>query len=197
MPYPLGWSEVQAQPVDIWLSQQSAEGAVAQFPLWKAEHGVALYAAKVHGKPIVYGYGAFFPHRYRQMRPVLWDSPTKQAIALLHDWGVKYVLVGARSYGVQWPDIQRRISQFDTLRLVAVFDEEPLYHSGWLAELLPDFGRAFIVDRIYVYELREPVSNYVSTAVPLTSHCPYGRMRHMAYACTNDTIRYSGIENIQ
>jgi len=154
VPYPLGWSEVRSQPVDRWLARQAGQEAVAQFPLLKAEHGLGLYAAGVHGRPIVYGYGAFFPRCYRQVRPVLWDFPTGQAIALLRDWGVRYVLVGAKSYGAQWADVQDRISQFDALRLVATFDEEPVYHSGWLSESLPDFGRALIVDRVYVYELR-------------------------------------------
>jgi len=154
VPYPLGWSEVRSQPVDRWLAQQVGQGAIAQFPLWKAEHGAALYAAATHGRPIVYGYGAFFPRRYRHARPILWDFPTAQAVALLRDWGVKYVLVGAGSYGAQWLDVQRCITQFEALHLVATFAEEPVYHSGWLAEALPDFGRAFIVDCIYVYELR-------------------------------------------
>ena len=152
-PFPLGWTEVQAQPVDRWLAQQDGEGAVALFPLWKAEHGAALYAQRTHSQPIVYGYGAFFPRRYRQVRPILWDFPTSQAIDVLSDWGVRYVLVGAESYGAQWPEVQRRIGEFDALRLVATFDEAPVYHSGWLSRLLPDFGRAFITDRVYVYEL--------------------------------------------
>lgn len=154
VPYPLGWSEVRSQPVDRWLAQRVGGGAVAQFPLWKAEHGAALYATIHHAKPIVYGYGAFFPRRYRQVRPALWDFPTEQAIALLREWGVGYVLVGAESYGAQWPDMERRIGQFDALHLVATSAEEPVYHSAWLAESLPDFGRAFIVDQVYVYELR-------------------------------------------
>lgn len=153
VPYPLGWSRVQSQPVDKWLAQQSEGGAVIQLPLWKAESGPGLYATTVHGRPIAYGYGAFFPSRYRQRRPVLWDFPTVQAIGLLREWGVGYVLVGAESYGAQWPAVQRRIDQFEALQLVATFAEEPVYHSGWLAESLPDFGRAFQVDRIYVYRL--------------------------------------------
>jgi hypothetical protein len=88
------------------------------------------------------------------VRPALWDFPTEQAIALLREWGVGYVLVGAESYGAQWPDMERRIGQFDALHLVATSAEEPVYHSAWLAESLPDFGRAFIVDQVYVYELR-------------------------------------------
>jgi hypothetical protein len=152
-PFPLGWSEVQAQPVDRWLREQTDPGAVAVFPLWKAEHGVALYASAVHGKPVVYGYGAFFPHRYRQARPVLWNFPSAESILLLQEWGVKYVLVGAKSYGAEWPAVERRIGEFAALRPVAAFDEKQVYHPGWLAKALPDFGRAFIVDRVYVYEL--------------------------------------------
>ncbi len=153
-PYPLGWSEVRAQPVDLWLARQIDKGAVIQLPLWKAESGPGLYASTVHGKPIVYGYGPFFPRRYRELRPVLWDLPTEQAVDLLRDRGVRYVLVGSESYGAQWPDIESRIRQLDALHPVATFAEQPVYHSGWLAESQPDFGRAFVVDQVHVYELR-------------------------------------------
>jgi hypothetical protein len=151
--YPLGWSEVRTQPVDRWLAEQTHPGAVALFPLWKAEHGAALYATKDHARPVVYGYGAFFPRRYRDARPVLWDLTSTDAISLLRQWGVAYVVVGAESYGREWPQIERRLQQSEALQLVATFREAPVYHSGWLAELLPDFGRAFIVDQLYVYRL--------------------------------------------
>jgi hypothetical protein len=152
--FPLGWSEVRPQPVDEWLAEQSGGGAVAQFPLSKAEHGLALYAHKTQATPVVYGYGAFFPRRYREARPILWSFPSQEAIALLRDWGVRYVLVGAKSYGTQWPNLQRRLAQVPALRLAMVLDEQPIYHSGWLSEALADFGRAFVVDRVYVYELQ-------------------------------------------
>jgi hypothetical protein len=50
--------------------------------------------------------------------------------------------------------VQQRLTQSAALSLVGTFDEEPLYHAGWLAAALPDFGRAFIVDRVYVYQLQ-------------------------------------------
>jgi hypothetical protein len=151
--YPLGWSEVQTQPVDRWLAEQAQPGAVALFPLWKAEHGAALYATKDHAKPVVYGYGAFFPRSYRAVRPALWDPASPEAISLLRQCDVAYVVVGARSYGAEWPEIQRRLEQSGALQLVGTFHETPVYHSGWFAEILPDFGRAFIVDQLYVYRL--------------------------------------------
>jgi len=153
VPYALGWSEVRTQPVDQWLAQQVEEGAVVQLPLWRAECGPGLYAAAVHQKPVVYGYGAFFPRRYRQLRPLLWDFPSAQGLGLLQEWGVRYVLVGAQSYGAQWPEIQQRLGQFEELALAAVFDQVPVYHSGWLTEVLSDLSHTLIVDRIYVYRL--------------------------------------------
>ena len=151
--YPLGWSEVQTQPVDRWLAEQTQPGAVALFPLWKAEHGAALYATKAHARPVVYGYGAFFPRSYRDVRPALWDLASPEALSLLRQWDVAYVVVGADSYGAEWPEMQRRLEKCDDLQLVTTFRETPLYHSGWFAEILPDFGRAFIVDQLYVYRL--------------------------------------------
>jgi len=152
-PYPLGWSEVQTQPVDRWLAEQTQPGAVALFPLWKAEHGAALYATKVCSRPVIYGYGAFFPRSYRDVRPVLWDFPSPEAISLLRQLNVAYVVVGTESYGTAWPGIKRRLEQSDGLQLLETFRERPIYHSGWFAEVLPDFGRAFIVDQLYVYRL--------------------------------------------
>ncbi len=152
-PFALGWTEVQPQPVDLWLAQQE-DGAVALFPLWKAESGPGLYAAMMHGKPVVYGYGGFFPQWYRQVRPALWDFPSEGSLALLNEWGVRYVLVGADSYGDNWPEMERALMEVPSLQRVAAFREVATYHEGWFARQLSDFGRAFVVDTVYVYEMR-------------------------------------------
>jgi hypothetical protein len=87
------------------------------------------------------------------LRPVLWTFPTTASLDLLKSWDVEYVLVGARAYGQEWPEIRERLDQFDALQLVATFDEEPVYHSGWLTESLPDLQRSLVADQIYVYRL--------------------------------------------
>jgi len=153
IPYPLGWSEVKAQPVDEWLAGRPGSGAVIQFPLWKAECGPGLYAITTHGKPAAYGYGAFYPSFYRQARPILWGFPSTQSLGLLRDWDVQYVLVHAQAYGEQWAEVKRRADGFAELRWVGTLASTPVYHSGWLAASLPDFGRAFFADDVYVYEL--------------------------------------------
>jgi len=155
-PNPFGWTQVRQQPLDLWLAQQPGRGAVAQLPLWRSERGPALYASTVHGRPIAYGYGAFFPSEYRQKRPLLYDFPTPQGIALLQEWGVQYVVLRADSFGEQWSEVQRRVSQTDALHLVATFADEPVYHSAWLAESLLDLRYGFVLDQAYVYELESP-----------------------------------------
>ena len=152
-PHPLGWSEVKAQPVDEWLSTQAGGGAVIQFPLWRAECGPGLYAATVHGRPLAYGYGPFYPSGYREARAVLWGFPNAESAAVLRVWDVQYVMVRAQAYGERWPEVHRQLAQMEALELVQTIPSEPIYHSGWLAESLPDFGQAFLVDDIYVYEL--------------------------------------------
>jgi len=87
------------------------------------------------------------------MRPTLWEFPTPEAVALLQRWGVTYVMVWAKAYGTQWPAVEQRLRQLGALRLLGEFDEEPVYHRGWLAEALPDFGRALLTDHVYVYRV--------------------------------------------
>jgi hypothetical protein len=152
-PHPLGWSEVKAQPVDEWLAAQPGRGAVVQFPLWRAECGPGLYAAKVHGKPLAYGYGPFFPSPYRESRPALWDFPSAESTAVLRERGVRFVVVRAQAYGDHWPEVQRNLSEIEALELVQTLPSLPIYHSGWLAESWPDLGQAFLIDDICVYEL--------------------------------------------
>jgi len=153
VPHPFGWTEVRKQPLDEWLAGQRGRGAVVQLPLWRSERGPALYASTVHGKPIAYGYGAFFPNDYRQERPLLYDFPTEQGLALLREWGVKWVVLRAESFGAQWPEVQRRVDQVNALRLATTLEDVGTYHSGWLAEALIDLRYGFVLDHIYVYEL--------------------------------------------
>jgi hypothetical protein len=152
-PHPLGWSEVKGQPVELWLASHARGGAVIQFPLWRAESGPGLYATVVHGQPLAYGYGPFYPSAYREARTALWGFPNAESTAVLRDWGVEYIVVRAQAFGERWPEVQLRLSEAEPLSLVEVFRSEPVFHSGWLAESLPDFGQAFLAEDVYLYTL--------------------------------------------
>ena len=142
-PYALGSCSVQARPVDHWLADQDGDFAIMEFPLTSAMNGHSLYMMRTHGKKISFGYGTFFPRAFNAQRAVLESFPDGESIALLRRWEVRYVLVGSRSYGAAWPEVER----------VLTLDDEPIYEGDRLLHLLPGTEQAFIVDRIYVYEV--------------------------------------------
>jgi hypothetical protein len=108
---------------------------------------------RTHGKRICFGYGTFFPHTFTEQRAVLESFPGGESIALLQHWGVRYVLVGSRSYGEAWPQLGEGLSVNSRLRHVLTLDDLPIYEGDRVLHSLPGSERAFTVDRIYVYEV--------------------------------------------
>jgi hypothetical protein len=152
-PYALGTSSVQARPVDRWLADQDGDWAIMEFPLARAVSGHSLYMARTHGKKICFGYGTFFPRAFNEQRAMLESFPSKESIALLKDWGVRYVLVGSRSYGMAWPQIEQGLSGAAGLRFVTQMEDPAIFAGDRLLHLLPGTELAFIVDCVYVYEV--------------------------------------------
>jgi hypothetical protein len=153
LPHALGTSSVRARPVDYWLASQEGDFAIMEFPVIKAMTGRQLYAMRTHGKKIAFGYGTFFPRAFNESRAVLDTFPGLESIALLKSWGVRYVLVGSRYYGATWPQLEGDCSAALGLRFVQTIDDDPTYVGDRVLHLLPGTERAFIVDRIYVYEV--------------------------------------------
>jgi hypothetical protein len=151
-PYALGTSKVQAQPVDQWLAQQPGDWAVMMYPVNKGTSGIPLYETLVHGKKTVYGQGTAFPRGFNEKRGLLESFPSEECLALLKEWKVRYVLVGSQAYGASWPELQTRLAS-SGLRLVTILDDEPIYAGDRVLSLLAGTERAFLVDRIYVYEI--------------------------------------------
>jgi hypothetical protein len=153
VPYALGHSRVQARPVDKWLANQQGDFSIMEFPLVKALSGPPLYATQHHGKKISFGYGTFFPRAFDQQRAVLELFPSKESVALLKEWEVRYVLVGEHSYGEAWPQVERDLATANGLRYVLTQDDQPVYKGDRLLHLLPGTERAFVVDRMHVFEV--------------------------------------------
>ncbi len=175
LPYPYGYTEVAAQPVDAWLAEEARSRPderlpIIQMPLSKTWYGWALYPNRIHGQPLAYGYGTFVPGAYREAMAELAlgapDAPSDEAVALLRDWGVRYVLVGAHSYGEHWPAVRERLDALSDLEPVAVFEDRPRFYGDRLLHLVPPsaavpvtevvYGplRAHLHDEIHVYALR-------------------------------------------
>ncbi len=152
-PYALGWCSVQARPVDEWLAGQDGDFAIMEFPVISAMSGRSLYAARTHGKPIVFGYGTFFPRAFDEQRGVLESFPSDESLALLKNWNVRYALIRRHSYGDAWAQLERDLPNQLGLRHVITLDDLPIYEGDRLLYLLPGTERAFIVDSIHVFEV--------------------------------------------
>jgi len=153
LPFALGSSSVQSRPVDAWLAAQNGDWAIMEFPVTKALSGRPLYMTLTHGKNISFGYGTFFPRAFSEQRQTLEGFPSPESIALLRAWGVRYVLVGAKSYGSAWPGVEARLTDATDLKHILTLDDDPIYAGDRLLRLLPGTESAFVVDRIHVYEV--------------------------------------------
>lgn len=153
VPFALGMTTVSGRPVDRWLASQPGDWSVLELPLTKGLSGRALYATRIHGKKISTGYGTYFPQAFDQARPVLDSFPSRQSLDLLRSWNVRYVLVGSRTYGQAWPELEHACNEAAGLRYVLKLEDEPVYSGDRVLRWIPGTRAAFLVDLIYVYEV--------------------------------------------
>ena len=98
---PPRWSlvPVAGRPVDLWLRQKPADGAVAQFPFLLADEQSLLYATLIHEKPYIGAlYGSFPTPQFRAVKPILDEFPSSASLDLLRDLGVRYVVIDMKWY---------------------------------------------------------------------------------------------------
>jgi len=167
VPYPFGLSSVGPQPVDEWLRAQPGDFAVLMLPPEKAWHGPALYAAREHGKEIAYGYGTYMPRAYRAWQQHLADFPDDESLSAIREAGIRYILVGLKSYGDGEQEMRQRLAATPHLHLVATFKERPVLRDDRLinlvesspavppTEMIGTVRYAYLVDEIAVYELTD------------------------------------------
>jgi hypothetical protein len=122
---------VEPRPVDRWLAEQPGDFAIMQYPISTALSGPSVLYTRYHGKPVVFGYGTYFPLRFRERHPALYDFPADPALDLLSDWGVRYILVGIRQLDGESYTLDD-LTANPRLRLVAEVGDQAVF------ELLPE-----------------------------------------------------------
>ncbi len=166
MPYALGYARVQPQPVDTWLAKQPGQGLVIQFPLDRTWAGYPLYEARWHGKPVAYGYGTFVPHKYQEAAAPLETFPSRSALALLRNWGVRYIVIAQDSLAQSNPDAVETLNRVPGIQLIWAGTDRNIYAGDRLLRLLPVsplvppseflYGdkQSFLQDNLSVYEIK-------------------------------------------
>ncbi len=167
MPFALGYSYVQPQPVDRWLAGQPGSGLVIQFPLDRTWYGYPLYEARWHGKPVAYGYGTFVPQRYREDAGPLAGFPDVDSMNLLREWGVRYIVIARDSLGDRAPAVLDALDRNLALRLAWQGQDQTIYAGDRVLRALPVtpivppseflYGskQAYLQDTLFVYEIRQ------------------------------------------
>ncbi|MDQ3928412.1 MAG: glycosyltransferase family 39 protein, partial [Chloroflexota bacterium] len=152
-PYAWGTSRVEAGATARFLAEQPA-GIVMEMPLESSQSGPALYLRVNSGKPVAYGYETFEPAQWRAQRPALEDFPQERALAVMRDWGVRYLVVSGKSYGADWPEMLDYLKSLPRLRFRAYFEERsPWRVDPQVLDARPDMVEYSIPDRNAVFEL--------------------------------------------
>jgi len=124
LPPRMSLTRVEGRPVDTWLRQQTATGAVAQFPFDQAADSQdQIYYTLIHEKPYIGAlYGSFATSQYNAVRPVLEEFPSQASIEQLRDLGVRYVVVDGEWYDArdEMDDVHLALTRQGATRVVVL-----------------------------------------------------------------------------
>ena len=124
LPPTMSLTRVEGRPVDAWLRQQPATGAVAQFPFVEAADSQAqIFYTLVHMKPYIgSNYGSFATSQYNSVRFILEEFPNPESIRCLRDLGVRYVVVDDEWYDArdEMDDVHLALTRHGATRAVVL-----------------------------------------------------------------------------
>ncbi len=121
---PMPLVEVKPRPVDEWLAAQPGHDPLMQFPLHEALNGPAMFYTRYHEKPALFGYGVYYPFRFREKYPEFKAFPGDEALDTLADLGVRWVVVrtDVEDYTMQAVNTSPRLAHRITLENQAVYE---------------------------------------------------------------------------
>lgn len=95
-------------PVSRWLRDADGPGAVAYLPMPPDRGATAVMLdTLVHGRPIVNGYSGQRPAFASAVEGALSTFPSSDALWMLSDLGVRFVVTAMPDVGTAWPLVQR------------------------------------------------------------------------------------------
>lgn len=129
-------------PVYHWLAAQPGDFAILELPLRSGRNSnpiekqvtkkyseitandnfvaesYRLYFSTFHNKKMINGYSSYFPPSYSRTAEVMENFPTKEAVQLIRDRKIKYLLINTEQYGNLWPEIETKLREFEEVVLV-------------------------------------------------------------------------------
>lgn len=118
-PYTGQLTKIERRPLDAWLAAQPGNGAVAMFPFEQVQDQINIFVNLIHGKPFIGGlFNAYQPSQYLNIKPTLDQFPAPQAVDLLHELGITYIVVDKTAY----PDLSILVRELKAEGLVLLTD---------------------------------------------------------------------------
>jgi hypothetical protein len=117
--------------------------------------GPPLYAGTFYGHPLAFGYETFEPPGFIAARPTLAGFPSPAAFALLREWGVRYVVVAASSYGADWPGTRAYFATLPDWTEATHASQPPTWAAPfWVADVRPELRDLLAPDELVVYRVK-------------------------------------------
>jgi hypothetical protein len=119
--------KIEPRPVDEWLAAQADSSPIMQYPIPTALSGPSMLYTRYHGKPVIFGYGTYFPFIFRDRHPDLYEFPEGVALDELQKWGVRYILINLDelnedTFSIEEVNAQPRLRHIITLDGEAVYE---------------------------------------------------------------------------
>lgn len=123
---------VEPRPVDLWLAEQPGNQPLMQYPIGEALSGQGMWYTRYHGRPVVFGYGTYFPFLFRERYPELLDFPEEDALDWLAEWDVQFVLIDLEALKKLPHDSREKFELSDVesqsrLRYVTTIGDQAVY----------------------------------------------------------------------
>ncbi len=117
--YPAGWADAYCD--ESAPRRQPDNDAIIQYPLDSGFNGVQFFYTRAHCKPIVHAYGNFFGFMVGRRHPPLLTFPAADSLALLSQWGVRYVLIETEGPGTATaPELLQKVANVPCLHPATV-----------------------------------------------------------------------------
>jgi hypothetical protein len=125
-PYTQRLSQPEPRAIDLWLAEQSTDGAVVQMPFSESVDQAQIYYTIFHQKPFVGGFfNANKPLQYQRIEPILNKFPDQDSIDVLRDLGVEYIVINRNAYD-DFSGVENYLFS-QKLNLLTTIDDQSVY----------------------------------------------------------------------
>jgi hypothetical protein len=125
------WTQIQARPVDAWLAAQSDQAVIVEYPFVQNFEPSAMMYQTFNRQRMVLGGKppSFRVPSLSQRVERLKSFPSREALAALHEYGTRYVLVTPALLGsaTEWKDLKSKLDVLPGLQLINDIDGVLVY----------------------------------------------------------------------